>query len=603
MTPERWQQVEQLYHSALEREPSRRAAFLEEACAGDEALRREVESLLAHEQQAEDFIEGPALQVAAQALAEEQVQPMVGRMLGCYEILALLGAGAMGDVYRARDTSLGREVAVKVLPPAFSRDPDRLRRFEQEARAAGMLNHPNILTIYAVGTHEGCPYLVSELLEGETLRDRLQGDGLAPRKATDYALQMAKGLAAAHEKGIVHRDLKPENLFLTKDGRVKILDFGLAKLTQPMAGSEAQPTLTESGAILGTAGYMSPEQVRGQPADHRADIFAFGVILYEMLSGQRAFQRGSWVESMNAILREEPPRLSESTPGVAPALERVVWRCLEKSPEERFQSARDLGFALEALSEISTPSPKPGPPAPGRLQGRKRLAWSVAVLALLAILAVGVGIKLRDHRQAPGGRRVSTGAPASKNSEANEYFERAMFFNLQDDLPQTRLMLERALQLDPHFAEARGWYGFTHVLMFDAGYSNDTSWLYNAEEELRQALRDDPGLARVHSALAAVYLHQGRKELVPLEVERAVKVRPEDNEALEWLVEYHRLNGENAAALALAKRVLQREPLFFPARMSMGEILRTQGDTTGAIREHEKILEQAPKSTYGIWYL
>jgi serine/threonine protein kinase len=336
MTPARWQQVEQLCHAALECEPSRRAAFLEEACAGDEALRKEVESLLAHERQTQDFIEVPAMQVAAQALAAEQSPPLVGKMLGCYEILAPLGAGGMGEVYRARDTSLGREVAVKVLPPAFSRDPARLRRFEQEARAAGMLNHPNILTIYAVGTHEGCPYLVSELLEGETVRDRLQGDGLTPRKAMDCALQTAKGLAAAHEKGIVHRDLKPENLFLTKDGRIKILDFGLAKLTQPMAGSESQPTQTESGAILGTAGYMSPEQVRGQHADHRADIFAFGAILYEMLSGKRAFARGSWVESMNAILKEEPPQL----PGVPPALERVVWRCMEKSPDERFQSRR-----------------------------------------------------------------------------------------------------------------------------------------------------------------------------------------------------------------------------------------------------------------------
>src|SRR5262249_26520365 len=237
---------------------------------------------------------------------------IVGTRLGPYEILSPLGAGGMGEVYRARDTRLGRDVAVKVLPTSFSSDKDRLHRFEQEACAAGALNHPNILSIHDIGTHDGAPYVVSELLEGETLRKRLSGTTLPQRRAIDFALQMAHGLAAAHEKGIVHRDLKPENIFITNDGRVKILDFGLAKLTQAN-GNEQQTNIptrradTDPGVVIGTVGYMSPEQVRGQTVDHRSDIFAFGAVLYEMLSGQRAFHGQSPADTMSAILREEPP--------------------------------------------------------------------------------------------------------------------------------------------------------------------------------------------------------------------------------------------------------------------------------------------------------
>ena len=285
---------------------------------------------------------------------------IAGTKLGPYEILEPLGAGGMGEVYRARDTRLGRDVAIKVLPSSFSKDPERLHRFEQEARAAGLLNHPNILALYDVGQSDGSPYVVTELLEGETLGKRLRSGALNQRKALDYAVQIAHGLAAAHEKGIVHRDLKPENLFITSDGRMKILDFGLAKLTGPEdSNSEATSAGTvsmgtEPGKVMGTVGYMSPEQVRGHAADHRSDIFSFGAILYEMLSGKRAFHRDSSVETMTAILKEDPPDLVESNQKISPALERVVSHCLEKSPAQRFQSARDLAFALEAVSGTSS---------------------------------------------------------------------------------------------------------------------------------------------------------------------------------------------------------------------------------------------------------
>jgi Tol biopolymer transport system component len=312
-----------------------------------------------------------------------------GTRLGPYEILAPIGAGGMGEVYRARDERLKRDVAIKVLPASYSQDADRLRRFEHEAQSAGGLNHPNITAVFDLGSYEEAPYIVTELLEGETLRARLSGGPIAVRKAIDYAVQIARGLAAAHEKGIIHRDLKPENLFLTADGRVKILDFGLAKLTLAEAQSGPQtnlPTATEPGVVMGTLGYMSPEQVKGKPADQRSDLFSFGAILYEMLSGIRAFHRDSAAETMSAILREEPPDLSATNKNVQPGLERIVRHCLEKNPEERFYSARDVAFDLEALSGLSGTTAATSPVGPS---ARRWLIPVLGVAAILAALAVG----------------------------------------------------------------------------------------------------------------------------------------------------------------------------------------------------------------------
>ena len=310
----------------------------------------------------------------------------------------------MGEVYRAKDPRLGRDVAIKVLPASFSNDPDRLRRFEQEARAAGLLNHPNITAVYDIGSHEGAPYVVSELLEGETLRTALAGGRLSPRKAIDHAIQLAQGLAAAHEKGIVHRDLKPENVFVTNDGRVKILDFGLAKLTHAEEGSAQHTNLptaagTEPGVVMGTMGYMAPEQVRGRPADARGDIFAFGAILYEMLSGKRAFHGDSAADTMSAILREDPPDLSVTNQNVSPGLERILRHCLEKNPEQRFQSARDLAFDLEALSGLSAPSMRTVAVAAPR---RPRWLLAAALVVLAAVVATSYVLGRRvERRSAP----------------------------------------------------------------------------------------------------------------------------------------------------------------------------------------------------------
>jgi Tol biopolymer transport system component len=298
----------------------------------------------------------------------------------------------MGEVYRARDTRLGRDVAVKVLPPEFERDPDRLARFEQEAKAAAALNHPNIVSVFDVGVENHVPFVVSELLEGETLRTLIARGALPQRKATDLAVQLARAMAAAHQKGIVHRDLKPENVFVTSEGRAKILDFGLAKLAGPIdgrAGSSDGPTVagTTPGTVMGTVGYMSPEQVRGEATDHRTDIFSFGAVFYEVLSGRRAFTRETSVETMSAILRDDPPETPPTA--VPPPLDRIVRRCLEKSPAERFQSASDIAFALEAVGTSTVIQPAPVD-VPRFRRWRQPVALAAAVTAGVAAGAIAV---------------------------------------------------------------------------------------------------------------------------------------------------------------------------------------------------------------------
>jgi len=311
-----------------------------------------------------------------------------GLHLGPYEIEALLGAGGMGEVYRARDTRLGREVALKVLPPSFASDPERLRRFEQEARAVAALSHPNILAIYDTGQSDGTSWLVSELLEGESLRTILDRGPIAPRKAIAWAAQVAHGLAAAHARNIAHRDLKPDNLFITRDNHAKILDFGLAKAIEK-GGTSVDATLTvaeaatDAGVVMGTVGYMSPEQVRGSAVDCRTDIFSFGAVLYEMLTGRRAFKRETAAETMTAILNEEPAEFVDPGQRIPPALERVVRHCLEKSPDHRFQSARDLAFDLESISSLSGSAPI------AAARGGGRRVWVAPAVLAATVLTAG----------------------------------------------------------------------------------------------------------------------------------------------------------------------------------------------------------------------
>jgi serine/threonine protein kinase len=340
-----------------------------------------------------------------------------GMRLGPYEIVSALGAGGMGEVYRARDTRLGRDVAIKVIPESLANDPDRLSRFEQEARTIAALNHPNILAIFDVGVQGTTRYLVSEFLEGETLRQKLEAGPLSPRRATEYAAQIASGLAAAHAKGIIHRDLKPENIFILKSGSIKILDFGLAKASQAVATATGAlttmgATATAPGMVMGTAGYMSPEQVRGEPVDHRTDIFSFGAVLYEMVSAKRAFQRDSAVETMNAILKEDAPEISDLNMPISPGIDRVIRRCLEKNPERRFQSASDLAFAIETLSSPSgTSKAVPAIAKPGRQR------WMIAAIAVAAVALAGAfAAGLRPTRAHPPVFRQLVSGPGTISS-------------------------------------------------------------------------------------------------------------------------------------------------------------------------------------------
>ena len=389
MSPERYRQIKAVLQAALEIDPAKRAAFLESACLDDADLKAEVQSLLDHDVSSAGFLEQPAVEGVE---AATHLQP--GSRLGPYEIVEHIGAGGMGEVYRARDSRFEREVAIKLLPAAFAHDPDRLSRFEREARAAGSLNHRNVLIVHDFGYQSGVPYLVSEFLKGETLRECLQKSAIAPKAAVAYAAEIARGLGAAHASGIVHRDLKPENVFVGRGGAIKILDFGLAKLpdsAQQRSGSApAHPT--EPGMVLGSYGYMSPEQVRGEPADHRADIFSLGVILYEMLAGKRPFSGQTWIEESNAILHQEAPNLPPALAGISDpaALDRILQRCLAKPADDRFQSASDLAFALESLLERADPKPE-----------GNRVRRALFGAAAAAFIAAGAFLAISTFRAVP----------------------------------------------------------------------------------------------------------------------------------------------------------------------------------------------------------
>jgi TolB-like protein/Flp pilus assembly protein TadD len=351
-----------------------------------------------------------------------------GTRLGAYEILAPLGAGGMGEVYRARDAKLEREVAIKVLPEHLTSDPDALARFEREAKAVAALSHPNILAIFDFGRQNGTVYAVTELLEGETLRGKLDGSLVPQSRAVEWALQIARGLSAAHGKGVVHRDLKPENVFVSKDGHVKILDFGLAKRADDAVGEKTNaPTRsghTEPGTVMGTMGYMSPEQLRGLPVDHRSDIFSFGAILYELLSGKKAFKRDTASDTIAAVLKEEPPELTQSGRNISPSLDHIVRHCLEKDRENRFQSAKDVAFALSEASSTALTATSGVHVVPAEKSGPIR--WMIAAAVVLVLAAAGLFLWKKKPGGTPstasGARRVAVLPFENIGSAEDDYF-------------------------------------------------------------------------------------------------------------------------------------------------------------------------------------
>ena len=408
-----------------------------------------------------------------------------GTMLAQYEILAPLGAGGMGDVYRARDTRLRRDVAIKVLPDYLP--ADALDRLHREARAASVLAHPHICAVYDLGEADGRSFLVMELVEGLTLREYAGGKPLDSADAIAIGVQIADALEAAHAKGIVHRDIKPGNIMVGGRRRVKVLDFGLAK---QLAADEMDETrtiepLTAAGTSVGTPQYMSPEVLQGKPADTRSDLWAFGIVMYELVAGHRPFEGRTLFELSSGIVRDATPPLPANVPA---ALRSVVDRCLAKRPEDRYQHAGELRAALEALQTTVVPVVSPDT----RRQRRPRTLVLAAAAALVLAALVAAVAFLRPRAEPPR-KLTSTGAPASPNQEANDAFELAMQLQqVQNDLPRGRVMLERALAADPHFAEALRYHAFNYVVGFLNGYSNDTSVLYRAEEELRRHLRRIP---------------------------------------------------------------------------------------------------------------
>ena len=524
---------------------------------------------------------------------------MVGRTLAHYVILEKIGAGGMGVVYRARDTQLERSVALKVVGEQTHVDETARARLLREARTASALNHPNICTIYEAGVADGETYIAMELVEGQPLSAMIATHGLPVEMTIRYGVQIADALAHAHERGVVHRDLKSANVIVTPEGRPKVLDFGLAKRLVENIGeaTRTEEPLTEAGTVVGTLSHMAPEALRGEQADARSDLWAFGVMLYQAVSGTLPFRGLTGFEITSAILRDSAAPLPARVP---PGLTAIIQRLLAKQPGERYQRAGEVRAALEAIQ----PGAAVSSPVPVVRVSRRRWLWAAGAVALAAALA-WFGIQSRSKPLASG-QRLSDGNRPSTNPEANEYYERALLSagnGARHDPPQVRRMLERALALDPKFAAARAQHAFTQALLVLQGDSNDPGLLYKAEAESRQALQDDPDSGLAHSVLAGTYFLQGRNELSRGEADKAVKANPNDPAAAQWFPLYHRLNGDYAQAIQEEKRVIARWPLFWPARVALGELLREQGDTAGAIREQERILEQDAQSRVALMFL
>ena len=523
---------------------------------------------------------------------------MIDRTLGHYRVTERIGAGGMGEVFRARDVHLDRDVAIKVLPAGALADDEARRRFRNEALALSRLSHPNIGTIFDFDTQDGVDFLVMEYLAGSTLGQRLAAGPLPETEICELGEQIASAIDEAHEHGVIHRDLKPGNVIITPKGQAKVLDFGLARLLLPQDEDALAATLSQT-QVIGTLPYMAPEQLRGEPSDARTDIHALGAVLYEMATGRRAFE-AKLATALAADIQAKPPEPpSSQNARISAELDRIILKCLEKDPRNRYQSARELAVDLRRLRTTVFHAPAIRPKSQSRMVAIAATAFLVVSAAVVILLLKRVG----TPPSPPARARVSTGGLASGVPESNEYFEKAMLFlTSQMDLPRARQMLERALKLDPTFAEARGWYGFTYVAALDLGQSNDAGLLYRAEEEIRRALKDDPNSGRAHSALGAVYFYRGRMELARDEFQLAHQLNPLDLDADVWMICYHQMKGSNLLAQTQARALIKREPLAFPARMNLADLLRERGDMAGATRELEKIREVDAQNPYATLY-
>jgi serine/threonine protein kinase len=653
MTPEQYRRVGELFHAAMELAPEARLDFLTGACGDADDLRREVESLLRAREQADGFITGKVASVVTAMIAQQQSMPLVGRNIGHYRTLSLIGAGGMGQVYLAEDTRLGRRVALKLLPAAFTQDQERVRRFKQEARAASSLNHPNILTIHEIGEASladgSAHYIVSEYVEGQTLRAMLRDGRLDIGKAAAIAEQVASALSMAHEAGIVHRDIKPENLMARPDGLVKVLDFGLAKLTEERQGdmetrgqgdssltrtSTTPPTLTISGMVMGTVSYMSPEQARGQKVDRRTDIFSLGIVLYEMIAGRRPFEGDTMSDALAALLTAEPAPLGKCRAEATTEMELIVSKCLAKDREARYQSAAELIAELKAL----TPDSQAEKPTTREVVGIKlRLRpWRPPLIAATALLlVVGLAWYLSWRRAQPARseqinpssqEQIRPASAHSINPAANDEFLRGRFYvNRQSKADNETAIkaLERAVALDPKFAAAHAELAQAYVWRFFLFTPGEKQWEEKAFVEVEKALSLDPNLAVAYQArgrllwtpanhfphekairdyrralaldsslgeaqnqLALVYSHIGAFDWALQELQKAVTVNPTNNLAQFRIGETLLLQGKYEEALiALGKAPKEANPSLVESSIAIALLHLGRRDEAAAMVE------------------
>jgi serine/threonine protein kinase/Flp pilus assembly protein TadD len=611
MTPEQYRRVGELYHAALELAPEDRMDFLGGACGDDDESRREVESLLHAHEQADGFIAGKVGRVVAEMAAQQQTTSFVGRSLGHYQTLSLIGAGGMGRVYLAEDTRLGRKVALKLLPAAFTQDQERVRRFKQEARAASSLNHPNILTIHEIGeastAEGGAHYIVSEFVEGETLRAMLRGGRLDVGKATAIMEQVAGALSVAHEAGIVHRDIKPENVMVRPDGLVKVLDFGLAKLTEaptPPAGSEASTNLsTAPGIVMGTVSYMSPEQARGQKVDFRADIFSLGIVLYEMLAGRRPFEGATVSDVIAALLTAEPPPLGQYRAEATAELEQVVGKCLAKPREARYQTAAELIVELKTLPQ--------GGQTIGATTHRVEVAkprsaswrWlSIAATALLLVIGLVWFVSWRrptaaqpDKIKLTSQEQMRQANARSINPEAYDAYLSGRFYaNRQKkaDNETAIMMLERAVALDPNFAAAHAELAQAYVWRFFLFTPGEKQWEEKAFVEVEKALALDKDSAIAHQALGRLLwtsAYHFPHEKAIKEYRLALTLDPSLGEARNQLAVVYNHIGAFDQALQELQKAVTVNPTNNLAQFRIGQTLLFQGKYEQALTTLRKI--------------
>src|SRR5262245_7387595 len=612
MNPDRWRQIGQLYHTALELESAARVAFLDASCGDDYELRREVETLLHAHEHADGFIAGKVAGVVAEMAAQQRTTSFVGRSLGHYQTLSLIGAGGMGRVYLAEDTRLGRKVALKLLPAAFTKDRERVRRFKQEARAASSLNHPNILTIHEIGeastAEGGAHYIVSEFVEGETLRALLRSGRLGVSKATAIAGQVAGALSVAHEAGIVHRDIKPENVMARPDGLVKVLDFGLAKLAEapPPADSEALTNLsTAPGIVMGTVSYMSPEQARGQKVDRRADIFSLGVVLYEMLAGRRPFEGATTSDVIAALLTAEPPPLGKYCAEATTELELIVGKCLAKDRETRYQSAAELIAELKTLpqgSQTERPTTREVVVTRPRLASRRWLLIAAMALSLVVGLIWLISWRRSQASQSDQIKLTSQDEPrpanaGSINPEAYDAYLSGRFYaNRQKkaDNETAIMMLKRAVDLDPNFAAAHAELAQAYVWRFFLFTPGEKQWEEKAFVEVEKALDLDKDSAVAHQALGRLLWTPANHfphEKAIKEYRRALTLDPSLSEAQNQLALVYNHIGAFDQALQELRKAVAANPTNNLAQFRIGQTLLLQGkyeQALNALRESPK---------------